>query len=63
MGQAIYVTRKQMNEESLESALAALLPPEYRGVYAKRGEYSDELEPAAEGSKREVARLSTVPDG
>jgi hypothetical protein len=28
------------------------LPPEYRGVYANQSEYSDDLEPVAEGPRR-----------
>ena len=38
--------------DQIMAQLAALLPPEYRGVYANQSEYSDDLEPAAEGSRR-----------
>jgi 1-acyl-sn-glycerol-3-phosphate acyltransferase len=38
--------------DKIMAQLAALLPPEYRGVYANQGEYSDNLEPVAEGSRR-----------
>ena len=38
--------------DQIMAQLAALLPPEYRGVYASQGEYSDDLEPAVQGSKR-----------
>ena len=38
--------------DQIMAQLAALLPPEYRGVYATQSEYSDDLEPALEGSRR-----------
>ncbi|MGD0739971.1 MAG: SDR family NAD(P)-dependent oxidoreductase [Terracidiphilus sp.] len=38
--------------DQIMAQLAALLPPEYRGVYAKQAEHSDDLELAAEGSRR-----------
>jgi 1-acyl-sn-glycerol-3-phosphate acyltransferase len=33
--------------DQIMAQLAALLPPEYRGVYANQDEYSDELESVA----------------
>jgi 1-acyl-sn-glycerol-3-phosphate acyltransferase len=38
--------------DQIMAQLAALLPPEYRGVYANQDEYSNELESVAGGSRR-----------
>jgi 1-acyl-sn-glycerol-3-phosphate acyltransferase len=38
--------------DQIMAQLAALLPPQYRGVYANQSEYSDDLEPVAEGPRR-----------
>jgi 1-acyl-sn-glycerol-3-phosphate acyltransferase len=42
----------QRYTDQIMAQLAALLPPEYRGVYANQGEYSEDLEPVAEESMR-----------